>query len=169
MAGRKPKPREIRELEGNPGKRPLPANGPSYPVTLGKAPASLDRIGGAEWRRISKLLTAAKVLTEADFKALEAYCTAYSIWRQAAAVIKKGGPTYAVFDPKYLSISGEKIVMAHKRRPELGIMAEYLKIMRSYASDLGLTPASRTKVTRTEDAERDPFEEFLNSGGIRSV
>lgn len=41
--GRKPKPTAIKELEGNPGKRPLNANEPRPERKAPRCPAWLDR------------------------------------------------------------------------------------------------------------------------------
>lgn len=54
--GRKPKPTAIKELEGNPGKRPLNANEPRPERKAPRCPAWLDTEAKREWRRMGKVL-----------------------------------------------------------------------------------------------------------------
>ena len=61
--GRKPKPTAIKELEGNPGKRPLNKNEPKPEKTAPKCPTWLDKEAKKEWRRMSKSLEAIGILT----------------------------------------------------------------------------------------------------------
>ena len=80
-----PKPVELRVVEGNRGKRRIPAVPKSTPLTE-HPPDSLDREGRAEWRRITGAWSRQGVLKETDRAALLAYCHVWSAyiaaWRQ---------------------------------------------------------------------------------------
>ena len=92
MRGRKPKPTILRVLEGNPGKRPLNDCEPTPPVCEPQRPDWLDEEAQAEWSRIVPELHEMGLLARADRAAMAAYCTAWSRWVQAEALVKKFGP-----------------------------------------------------------------------------
>ena len=72
--GRKPKPRALRVLEGNPGKRPLPAEDLSANV-LGEAPPTLtQKLERDTWTQVRSELW---WLREADRSLLEIYCKSW--------------------------------------------------------------------------------------------
>ena len=64
--GRKPKPTAIKELEGNPGKRPLNEAEPKPVKKAPSCPKWLEPEAKKEWRRLSKQLEQSGVLTEVD-------------------------------------------------------------------------------------------------------
>lgn len=64
--GRPPKPTAVKELEGNPGKRPLNKNEPKPKQTAPKCPSWLEPDAKKEWRRLSKELESMGLLTEVD-------------------------------------------------------------------------------------------------------
>ena len=76
--GRKPKPTAIKELEGNPGKRPLNEAEPKPEHKAPPCPKWLEPEAKKEWRRLSKQLEAIGVLTEVDQAAFASYCQAYA-------------------------------------------------------------------------------------------
>lgn len=57
VAGRKRKPRSLRLLEGNRGKRKVPAE-PSYAAELPATPSYLAGIGLEEWARLAPIMIA---------------------------------------------------------------------------------------------------------------
>ena len=72
MRGRKPKPTLIRQLEGNPGKRPLNDREPIPPSGVPECPDILDDDGRAEWFRTAAVLSEMGLLSKADRSALVA-------------------------------------------------------------------------------------------------
>ena len=73
--GRKPKPTAVKELEGNPGKRPLNELEPKPKKKAPKCPGWLDAEAKTEWRRVAKQLEELGVLTEVDMAAFAAGAT----------------------------------------------------------------------------------------------
>jgi phage terminase small subunit len=73
-SGAKPKPTALKELAGNPGKRPLPENEPDIPKSAWAVPDCLSGAALDEWQRIVPILTACKVLTDGDYHTVMAYC-----------------------------------------------------------------------------------------------
>ena len=80
--GRKPKPTAIKELEGNPGKRPLNDAEPKPERKAPPCPKWLEPEAKKEWRRLSKQLEQIGVLTEVDQAAFASYCQAYARWKE---------------------------------------------------------------------------------------
>ena len=90
--GRKPKPRALRLLNGNAGKRPLPPDiQPPRTDDVPEPPRGMPAQARKEWRRIAPLLYEIGLLTKIDLVALEAYCRVYARWLEAEKNIKKYG------------------------------------------------------------------------------
>jgi len=152
--GTKPKPTALRQLEGNPGKRPLNQDEPQPPplAASGDAPPPelLDHPRAlAEWVRLAPMLRAARQITEADRSALVAVCLEYARYIEATQKVRTLGlvvktPSgYPIPNP-YLSIATKALAGCNKLWPELG-----------------LTPSSRSRVTTAAPAPADdPFAEF---------
>ena len=56
--GRKPKPTALKELEGNPGGRPLNHNEPKPAKKAPRCPSWLEDEAKKEWKRMGKVLEA---------------------------------------------------------------------------------------------------------------
>jgi P27 family predicted phage terminase small subunit len=150
--GRKPKPTAIKELEGNPGKRPLNKNEPKPENTAPKCPTWLDKEAKKEWRRMSKALEAIGILTKVDGAAFAGYCQAYARWKEAEEFLSKHGTIFKT-PSGYI-----------QQVPQVSIAQAYLKIMKDFCSEFGLTPASRTRLhvgLEGENQEGDEMEMLL--------
>ena len=93
MAGRKPKPTAIKELEGNPGKRKLNKKEPKPEKGMPVCPEWLLPEAKAEWKRLCEKLNQMGVLTEVDMAAFAVYCQSYARWKEAQEHIDSGGST----------------------------------------------------------------------------
>ena len=71
LRGPAPKPTTIKRLEGNPGKRKLNDGEPSPRLGAPECPDHLDDVARKEWDRLTSILVAMKVLTEADYIAVD--------------------------------------------------------------------------------------------------
>ena len=134
MAGRRPKPTRLKELEGNPGKRPLNKREPQFRVGRPHCPQHLGTVARREWHRIVGELHRVGLLTLADRAALAAYCQLYDRWAAAEQEIAKTGLT--------LTTSNGNVI----QNPVVGIANTALDGMRKYLVEFGLTPASRAKL-----------------------
>jgi P27 family predicted phage terminase small subunit len=156
MAGRRPKPTALKALAGNPGKRALNALEPK-PTGVPTCPRHLDKEAKVEWRRISGELLTLGLLTLIDRAALAGYCSAWSRWVAAELNIQKFGTV--IKSPK----SGYPV-----QNPYVGIANTALDQMRKFATEFGLTPASRSRLHVEADGQStDPFEAFM--AGIGAV
>lgn len=106
-----------------------------------KAPTWFTKQAKAEWQRIMPLLIARKILTDADMGSVENYCVAIGQVREMQELIGKQGPV----------IMTERGPRAH---PAVKIQSDAMTRARLLASELGLTPVSRSRpAIRDDDAE----------------
>lgn len=167
-AGRPPKPIQIRRIQGNPGRRPLPENEPQPPAGEVNAPSWLTARGKRAWREMQPVLEAMHLLTTADTQALSLLCDAYAEYIEARAVIKKLGPTYETVrvlawatneaGDEEPSVTSTMV----RARPEVAIASDAWRRVSLMLQQFGMTPSSRSKVQATAPAERDPLGEFLS-------
>ena len=149
--GRKPKPTALKVLEGNPGKRPLNTDEPKPKKKAPKCPSWLEPEAKKEWRRMVKTLETIGVLTQVDAAAFAGYCQAYARWKEAEEFLSKHGTIFKT-PSGYI-----------QQVPQVSIAQTYLKIMKDFCSEFGLTPSSRTRISvnTTESDADDPMEEIL--------
>lgn len=152
--GRKPKPTALKVLEGNPGKRPLNIDEPKPKKKAPKCPSWLEPEAKKEWRRMSKTLEQIGVLTQVDGAAFAGYCQAYARWKEAEEFLTKHGTIFKT-PSGYI-----------QQVPQVSIAQTYLKIMKDFCSEFGLTPSARTRIKASTETGRsdDPMEDILRMG-----
>jgi len=153
--GRKPKPTAIKELEGNPGKRPLNDAEPKPVRKAPPCPKWLEPEAKKEWRRLSKQLEQIGVLTEVDQAAFASYCQAYARWKEAEEFMTQHGTIVKTKSGYWQTV------------PQVSIAQTYLKIMNKIAEQFGLTPAARSRITAgadMKDAAVDDMDALLGGG-----
>ena len=101
-------------------------------------------------------LEAMGVLTMADLTAFEGYCQAYARWKEAEAFITQHGSIFQTPSGYVQQV------------PQVSIAQQNLKIMQSFCSEFGLTPATRSRIIANgggaEDGSDDPMEKLLKGG-----
>ena len=108
------------------------------------APDWFTEHAAAEWARVMPILTERRILTDGDLGGLENYCVAIGQVRDMEIHIQEHGH---IID----SLDG-----VLKRNPAVGIQADAMTRARLLASELGLTPVSRSRpAIRDEDEEDD--------------
>jgi P27 family predicted phage terminase small subunit len=166
--GRRPLPTSVKKLRGNPGKRKLSKDEPAPAIADPACPKELSKAAKKEWNSILPILREMKVLTEADSKALAAYCHNFARWMEAEKEISRLG--ILVEEPvlgKPDRDTGEQEVLGYKykKNPAVNISHEAQKLMKSFLIEFGMTPAARTKIRIEKPAEADPFEAYLAGAG----
>jgi P27 family predicted phage terminase small subunit len=139
MAGRRPIPTKLKLLRGNPGHRRLNPDEPK-PRELSKAPPApvfLGEIAKAEWRRRAREFVDLGMLTSADLGVLAGYCEAFGRFAEASEEFRRLGRPYTITTDKGFTV----------KHPLLGIIDAAEKTMRSFATEFGMTPAARPKVS----------------------
>jgi len=153
LRGPPPKPRALRMLEGNPGKRPLNEREPQPPIGRPRCPEYLDDLAKREWRRLVPILEKMRVLTEADDIALANLCMQYSLLQQAQVKLAKTG----------LLIKTRSGYI--QQSPLVAIVANCVEQVGRLCREFGLTPASRTRISvPPEEPGRDRIMEAIWSG-----
>jgi len=149
VRGRKPKPTEVKKLEGNPGKRALNKKEPKPESVVPRCPSHLPDVAKAEWRRITKELHALGLLSRIDRAALVAYCQAWSDYIEADEEITVQGAV----------IVSEKGGMY--QNPWVGIKNSALNRLVKIAAEFGMTPSSRSRVSSEKPSDDDEIARML--------
>ena len=93
------------------------------------------------------------VLTMADLTAFAGYCQAYARWREAEDFITQHGSIFKTPSGYVQQV------------PQVSIAQQNLKIMQSFATEFGLTPACRARIVASTGKEDgvsdDPMESLL--------
>ena len=138
--GPAPKPRELREAQGTPGHRPLPA-----PVLVGErvaseappAPPGLGERATVVWNELAQMVTDAQMLTVSDLAVLEGLAVQIARARQAREAL----------DGQPLAVEGAQSqwIVNPLVRVERDAWTLVLKIAREF----GMTPSARASLGLT--------------------
>ena len=153
-AGRPRTPTAIKKLQGNPGKRALPKDEPRPSVTLPPAPDSLSKVARDEWKRAAKILHGVRVLTDADLAVFRGYCVNFAWAFEAEQKVMEEGVTLVGLSHKGVPIT--------KENPAFNAAQKAYKQMTEFARELGLTPASRTRIQSAPEDTGAPLEALRN-------
>lgn len=153
MRGRIPKPTAVKLLQGNPGKRRINGREPKPPGSMPDCPDYLAPEAKAEWARIPSILNQTGLLTQVDRTLMAGYCQTYARWVEAE---RKRTET-----PLNLRTPAGYI----QQSPWLSISNKQLELMAKYMTELGLTPASRSRLAIQMHTAPKPWE----YGGITEI
>lgn len=153
MAGRRPKPAAIHQLNGNPRHfSQAELNGSANPLPElidPEMPKGMSKAARREWKNIVPMLRKLRVLSNVDGKALAGYCESYALWECARNQYLKEGITF-------LSEHGPK------KHPAVGVANDALKSMKTFLIEFGLTPASRTRLKIERPKTEDDLADVLS-------
>ena len=182
--GRPPKPNRLKLLEGNPGGRSLRDDAPVYPaLDIDNVPSDIGQDARSVWFEVGRPLVAMGLLQSVDYGVFWRYCDIFGRWlmmrrylqAQADPINNPCGTRYAVTEQVYergpkgnwlpkFAKDGSPItrIKYYKPLPEI---AEYHKLgdsLLKLESELGLTPATRSKLKVSKSFGRfgdedDPF------------
>lgn len=150
MAGRKPIPTNLHILRGFPGKRPVNGNEPKFRAKIPPCPKHLGDESRKEWRRISRELDDAGLLTIVDRAALAGYCAAYGRWAEAEEKVREHGTI--IKSKNGFPIMSPYLVIANKAWDQ----------MFKALVEFGMSPSSRSRIHVSPKGSSDPQEDFLN-------
>ncbi len=142
--GTKPTPTALRRANGNPGKRGYNADEPIPPAGMPECPDHLNEAARNEWHRLAPVLHDMGVLAVTDRAALAAYCQAYGRWVEAEERLTQT-PLLIRTPSGYVQQS-----------PWLSLANKQMELMGRFMAELGLTPASRSRVVALRDAGPEP-------------
>ena len=144
MSGPPPTPSYLKLLKGNPGRRPIKANPePAVSPEIPSPPEFLSPIAKDEWWRIAGELHRLRLLTPLDVGVFSVYCQSYADWIEAERQLAVAGAA----DPE---THGLLIKGSHKQlmpNPLLRVAAAAADRMMNVATQLGLTPLARSRIS----------------------
>jgi len=154
--GRKATPTALKELTGNPGRRPINKAEPKAEALDPNPPNWLTGEALNFWGELVSVLLPMGHITEADRTNIVSLSMALAQLKEAHKGIQEKG---------YLIDS----LHGPKANPYVGILDKAQKQIKTLLCELGMTPASRTKVVSlTGTVQADPLTEFLEEGGSSS-
>jgi P27 family predicted phage terminase small subunit len=159
--GRKSLAAEVKESTGAYNKNPQRRN-KSAPKADGLPPLVPKWFGVAEkskWKELVSDLTANGVISTDTREILIAYCTAYGKWMEAREKVEETGLAIVGFDR-----DGNQTI---SKNAYVGEMHKFREQMNKLLPELGLTPASRQKLTslKVDDEGEDAFASIMKRMG----
>lgn len=148
MAGRRPKPVEVKEGMGNPGRREMPTPPPRV-SGVPKAPGHLKGDALNCWNRVTDLLMKRHQLTLDSLESLVCLAETYGDRAKLRRVIERKGWTMEVTTTVGATVE--------RARPEVAMYQDADRRLRAWLIEFGLTDASRGKVNAV--APRGPLPE----------
>jgi P27 family predicted phage terminase small subunit len=153
--GPAPQPSRVREMRGNPSRRPLNASEPKPAAGAPRCPAWLPKVAKAAWKYYVKLLDPIRMLTQADRDALACLCLACWKLETATRQLEK-----RIAAGQGLTQSGESGY--EQPHPLLAMQRAAMEDVKKFASLFGLDPSSRSRLSVPgQEPAADPFETFL--------
>ena len=149
MKGPHPKSAHLKLVDGNRSKRPINKAEPKPEAGISDPPDVLNAEAKEEWRRVTPLLLKAGVLTTIDRSALAAYCASFARWQAAERQL-------ASSDLVIRTARG-----GHVANPLLRIAAKAQSGTVKFATEFGMSPASRTRVRVNNDKKASPEDSFF--------
>lgn len=151
--GPKPKPALAVVREGNPGKRPV-ADSVTLPPSALHEPDWADWLdetvrddAATLWKQLAPTLARSVGLVGEQQVVLEDYCVTVARIRQGERAISREG----------MVVPGA--MGGTVKNPWTTVLNQYRSHLRSLIGELGLSPASATRITRPESSdEDDPFD-----------
>lgn len=146
MPGPQPAPAALKVLRGNPGQRRIPKE-PKVPRGFPNPPKDLEPEAAAKWRAIGAAYAEAGIVTTLDVDTLANFCRVAVKLNDASKQLAK--------EDLVLRTAGGMV-----RNPLDIIARDAAQTLRMYARELGLTPASRVGLGRTEDEPGDTLDSW---------
>ena len=138
-AGRKRKPAALKIIQGNRGKRPILAD-LEIPGQLPPPPEGMEPEAVVEWTRVVGLMPPG-VFSPGDLGVLASYRQSYARWIAAERAITAKTPKGVITNR-----GADGAVRSATLSPFVVLSVKYQTAMLRAASELGLTPSSRTRL-----------------------
>lgn len=113
-------------------------------------PGHLTREARAEWGRVAKELSRMGVLAKIDRAVLAAYCQAWANYVEVFEEVETEGRTFTMETTGYVA-----------KNPKVTILNEERLAMLRLAQELGLTPASRSRLVGDKPEGQDELAAFV--------
>lgn len=151
-AGRKPVPTALRELHGNPGRRPMPVDEPEGVGDIWAPPTYMDERQRLQWD-YAVAHAPPGLLTGTDREILAIWVNACVEYARAVEQVRSMGQVVKTKD-------GNAI-----QNPFMGIMNRQAMVMLKAGSEMGFSPAARASL----GAHAPEFNDGPTAGRTRSI
>lgn len=150
MKGRKPLPKSVKEAQGTLEKSRINQLEPEIKENVSREPPKgMSARAKRHWKEIIEA-HGVDWIAKCDGKVLVQFCEVCADLDECTSQIKKNGRFYVDAD----GVTRESVAMKTKAR--------FLPLFRSLASELGLTPSSRTRVQVLDSDKKDKSTSFLS-------
>jgi P27 family predicted phage terminase small subunit len=171
--GQNAKPVELRVVQGNPSKRPIPTT-PKPPTQTPVEPdwaalvpgddyedvIRLRETASAEWNRVVPVLDRLGLLTALDAPVLTDYALCWGRLVQCERALADDG---LILETWLLDSDGRRVRSTVVRNPLSVTAKEYRAQLRSYVSEFGLGPASRSRIHLEGDGAGKANDDLYDS------
>jgi P27 family predicted phage terminase small subunit len=145
MPGRKPLPTAIKKVKGTLQKCRTNPHEPHPVGMLGEPPEYMSDTAKEAWR-YAVVNAPAGLLSSLDAAVLERWANCAGMYREALAKINRAGVAAML----HKTPSG-----ILRRSPLMDVIRDLAMEMKGYESEMGFTPASRSRVQVTQHAQHD--------------
>jgi len=145
MPGRKPKPAELKVLQGDTRPDRMPQNTPKPQPIAPKPPSGLPASARKVWKTLGPHLESLGLLTAVDGPAFTMLCLHYGIAFDAIKEVSKGE----------LQTKDENNAL--RKHPLLQVFRDNSNSLRQWATEFGLTPSSRARLSLPDPEDSDDF------------
>ena len=152
--GRNRKPTELRLIEGNRSKRPIPRTPKHAPLTE-HPPDELTPAGKRLWRRLLVEFGKTRLLQRTDREALLVYCDLWAVYEDAMSKVRKFGPLMA-------SRSHNDERAAVTKSPAWRVAIDAKREMDTLWARFGLTPVDRARLEVPNEVAANPLIDILS-------
>ncbi len=150
MKGRKPRPTQIKILEGEKNKNRINRREPKPHPGRPTCPDHHSPAAKSEWKRIVPQREEMGRLSKNDRTELALYCQAYARWKKAEDVLNEKGELYK-------TQSGNVITS-----PMLWVANKAMEQCHKFLVEFGMTPASRGRINVAGPGEDDGWNKLLD-------
>jgi P27 family predicted phage terminase small subunit len=164
MSGPPPKPAELRLIEGNPSKRPIPRSMKCRPLVNKKPPTILGRAGRAEWKRVMDTVGHVPgLIQEQDRPALTALCLTWEQYLTASEIVQKAGVL--------IKSQGRQAERPNAvRNPAIVIARDCLTNLLALWARFGMTPSDRSRLEAPKDDDHEnPLQEIIAAANAEAA
>lgn len=159
--GRKPKPTHLKLITGNPGHQTLREDAIRPAIAFPMPPAFLSDEAKVEWGRIGSELYALELLTSIDTAALAAYCQAFAIWKSSVEALNAMAAHDQLTKGLMIKTTNGNAI----QNPIVGTINKAAADMVRYATEFGMTPSARSRLTAGIAPARSKFHGLI--GGAK--
>jgi P27 family predicted phage terminase small subunit len=157
--GRKPKPTHLKLVTGTARKQRLNPAEPRPDPALPDPPDFIteDPVALAEWKRAGEQLVRMGVVSDLDAAVLAAYASSYALWCSTETLLANMAANDPTTSGRMIRTTNGNIV----QNPLVGVARRAKADTVRYAVELGLTPASRSRVSGEGGNSSDPASRFF--------